>query len=393
LSTVAAAHAAPALAVAAPPERLLFIDNIRWTMIVLVLSMHACVTYSPFGGWYYREHPPASFAEMVVFATYQSVLQAFFMSLLFFVAGYFAAASCDRKGEAHFVRDRLFRLGLPTLVFMLTIGPATEYFLSRSWGGGGFAHQWLRHAANGQFLGGTGPMWFCAALLGFSLVYAGFRLAGRREARIELRDDRRGDLVIVGFIAAMGLASFAVRLGFREGEAVLNMQLGYFPQYILAFAAGPLAYRGAWLTRLPDRLCWRWGLAAVLVGALLFAALIVFGGALQGRTASYGGGLNWVSAGKCLWESTVCVGASLALIAGFRRFFNRQGAVARWMSANAFAVYFIHPPILVGIALLLRGVMLDPLVKAAVLTALAALACFLFVGPLLRRAPMVKAIV
>jgi hypothetical protein len=29
--------------------RLLFIDNVRWTMIILVISMHAADTYSPFG--------------------------------------------------------------------------------------------------------------------------------------------------------------------------------------------------------------------------------------------------------------------------------------------------------------------------------------------------------
>ena len=28
-------------------SRLLFIDNIRWSMIILVLSMHAADTYSP----------------------------------------------------------------------------------------------------------------------------------------------------------------------------------------------------------------------------------------------------------------------------------------------------------------------------------------------------------
>jgi len=33
-------------------SRMLFIDNIRWVIIMLVLSMHAAVTYSNQGGWY-----------------------------------------------------------------------------------------------------------------------------------------------------------------------------------------------------------------------------------------------------------------------------------------------------------------------------------------------------
>ena len=31
--------------------RLLFIDNIRWVMILFVLSMHAAVTYGGHGSW------------------------------------------------------------------------------------------------------------------------------------------------------------------------------------------------------------------------------------------------------------------------------------------------------------------------------------------------------
>ena len=31
--------------------RLPFIDNLRWTMIILVVSMHAAVTYSHLGSW------------------------------------------------------------------------------------------------------------------------------------------------------------------------------------------------------------------------------------------------------------------------------------------------------------------------------------------------------
>ena len=40
---------APTRSEARSATRLLFIDNIRWSMIILVLSMHAVDTYSPFG--------------------------------------------------------------------------------------------------------------------------------------------------------------------------------------------------------------------------------------------------------------------------------------------------------------------------------------------------------
>ena len=94
-------------------ERLLFIDNLRWTMILLVISMHSADTYSPFGNWYYTDRRPLSRAALLGFAAWQMYLQSFFMGLLFFVAGFFVPASFERKGPARFLRDRGYRLGLP----------------------------------------------------------------------------------------------------------------------------------------------------------------------------------------------------------------------------------------------------------------------------------------
>src|SRR5258708_33790322 len=100
------------------------------------------------------------------------------MAVLFFVAGYFSVAAYDRKGLLPFVRDRFFRLGLPTLLYMFVIGPLTQYYLSRTWGTGGFAHQWLLHLTDGGRMAGTGPMGLCAALLMFSIIYALIPFAG-----------------------------------------------------------------------------------------------------------------------------------------------------------------------------------------------------------------------
>ena len=101
------------LATPAATSRVLFIDNIRWSMIILVLSMHAADTYSPFGNWYYVDRQATGFGTALFFGIYQSFLQAFFMAALFFIAGYFAAGAFDRKGFSRFARDRLIRLGLP----------------------------------------------------------------------------------------------------------------------------------------------------------------------------------------------------------------------------------------------------------------------------------------
>lgn len=369
-------------------SRLAFIDNIRWTMIVLVLSMHACDTYSPFGNWYYVDRQKTSFGTAIFFGVYQSFLQAFFMAVLFFIAGYFSAAAYDRKGFSRFLRDRFFRLGLPTLLYMLVIGPLTQYFLSWTWGDGGFGHQWLLHLKDGEWLSETGPMWFCAALLMFAIVYALARLTGWKETRIEPAGDRRDAIAVVAFIAMMAASTFLVRVGVSGNASVLNVHPGDFPQYSLMFAAGVFGYRGNWITEFPARISLLWGSLALALSVPLFAALIVFGGGLQGETAQYAGGFNPVSAGKCLWEALVCVGMGLLMLAIYRRYFDKQGPVARWLSDNAFGVYLIHPPILIGSAILLHPVALGAVAKAILLTFVAAIGSFVASAFVLRQSPL-----
>jgi surface polysaccharide O-acyltransferase-like enzyme len=394
--SIAAAEVETASSVDAGPvqrqgerPRLAFVDNVRWTMIILVLSMHASDTYSPFGNWYFTDRAKASFATVAAFGFYQTFLQAFFMALLFFIAGYFAVPALARRGRAGFIQERFVRLGLPTLLFMLAIGPLTQYFLSRTWGSGGFAYQWLVHLLNGQWLSETGPMWFCAALLAFSLVYA-FAPAPKPEKATE--SSYPGTWGIAAFVLAMASATFVTRIFVPENVAILNMHFGDFPQYILMFAAGTLAWRGRWIERFPARAAFAWLFACLAIALPLFVVLIAAGGALHGVTAPYNGGVTLVSAGKCLFEALVCVGMAMGILALYRSRFDRSGPLSAALSASAFAVYLFHPPVLIAIALGLRGVLLPPLLKALLLTALSAVVAFSLCHFLLRRIPVLKRI-
>jgi peptidoglycan/LPS O-acetylase OafA/YrhL len=373
--------------VRAAGARLAYIDNIRWAMILLVLSMHAADTYSPFGSWYYVERPAIGTAQTLFFLTYQSFLQGFFMALLFFIAGHFTPGSFEAKGAARFVEGRLARLGLPTLLYVAVIGPVTEYYIAHSWRTPhSFAHEMWLYLVRLRFLSGTGPMWFCAALLVFSLIYASWR-----SLAAPAKPPRRRDITaasVAGVVGAIALSTFLVRLAPGSWLSRFNMSLGDFPAYVIMFALGVWTGRTGALDRLADRRA-AW-LGAVLVGAaaLLWPALLVLGGAFHGQRAAFGGGPHWQSAGKALWEALVCVGMSLVVLAVARRRFARQGPLARFMSDQAFAVYVIHPPILIGLALSISALPLPAIPKFLLLWALGALACFALAAPLARRIPV-----
>jgi hypothetical protein len=207
--------ASPAATRTEAPTRLAFVDNVRSGMIVLVLGMHAAVTYSPFGSWFLREHPPLTQAEAMFFLTFQAFLQGFFMALLFFVAGCFTPDAYDRKGAVRFLADRTYRLGLPALLFALIIGPVMRYFLIGSWDTArSFPIAMAAYIASGQVLSGTGPLWFCVALLIFSVGYTLWRLAQPRAFAIRDLTTRH----VVFALLAMAVGTFLTKTVIPGGK-------------------------------------------------------------------------------------------------------------------------------------------------------------------------------
>jgi glucans biosynthesis protein C len=366
------------------PNRLRFVDNLRGLMILLVLSMHACDTYSPFGNWYYKEASPNTLFSAIVFGSYQSFLQAFFMGLLFMIAGFFADRSLARKGRRQFVRDRLWRLGVPTLLYALLIGPLTQHFLSRTWGTDTFPHEWLHHLTDGELLSETGPMWFAAALLLFSLLYALRSVPAISRSSVP---EVPAYATIQLTLLLLAAATFVTRIWFREDRAIFNFHVGDFPQYILMFYLGAQVQRNAWLDGIPSKLANRIAAGNLIIAVGLWFGLLSYGGALQGDVARYGGGANWVSMTKCLWEALVCFGMTFALLISLRSWFDYDTMLSRLVSRNAFAVYLFHPPLLIAAALWLHPLVGPPLFKAALLMLLGSLISFAAAEYLFRRIP------
>lgn len=378
-----------------PATRLLFIDNIRWTMIILVVSMHAADTYSPLGNWYFVDRKPLATGSLLFFAAWQTYLQSFFMGLFFFIAGFFVPRSFDRKGPAQFLRDRAFRLGLPVLFYMFLLGPITEYFVAQSWTSTrptSFANEWLKHIRDGQFLQENGPLWFCLALLIFSVGYAIWRSSNT--VRSQLASARQGmvpgTVALIGFGLIMAVLTFLVRAA--HPGSPFNLPLRDFAQYILLFSVGILAFRRNWLPELSYASGMRWLTVALSFGFAAWLTLLLAGGALRGKASTFSGGWHWQSAAFASWESLTCVALCYGLLVLFRDKCNKQGPLARFLSQNAFSVYVFHPPILIVAARLLHGLMWQPVLNFLVLTSIAVGASFVLSAAVFRRVPLLRRI-
>ncbi|NBE95021.1 hypothetical protein FE391_27985 [Nonomuraea sp. KC401] len=62
--------------------------------------------------------------------------------------------------------------------------------------------------------------------------------------------------------------------------------------------------------------------------------------------------------------------------AGFAERLSRQGRLRRFLSAHAFTVYVIQPPVLVALGYALSGVEAPAIAKAALLTAIGLALCW-----------------
>jgi glucan biosynthesis protein C len=363
--------------------RIAYIDNIRWTVIAMVVLMHACVTYSGMGSWFYVEKTTQDIASTLVFGIYQSFAQAFFMGLLFFLAGTLVPAAYDRKGFPRFVADRVVRLGVPSLVFMLILDPLTNIIRKVGTGEGvawaGFFSGYRDFVLSGRFLGASGPMWFAVALLIFSIVYAVVRLvadlvrsrAPRQAAAQRTFTARAINIGVACVIALIALIAFLVRLVQPLGTSVMNMQLGYFSSYVVLFVAGLWAGRNGLLAAIPAQVGRAWLWVSIGVGLPVWMILLGLGGALEGKQDLFAGGWHWQAAGNAIWESFFCVAFSLGLLTVYRERVNMKNRLTGLLSYTGFGVYAFHAPILVGASMLLLSVAMHPLAKALAAAGLA----------------------
>lgn len=376
--------------------RLAFVDNLRILLVILVILQHLAITYGGEGVWHYYEGR-ADTITAIVLTLFIAFNQAFFMGFFFLIAAYFVPRSLERKGCTQFLRDRLLRLGVPLVLQLLVVAPLLSYGLGITiWGFDGSFWTYIGDYWKKYELLDVGPLWFVEALLMFSVAYAlWWWLAKPSAAEVGTGNAAPGDGVIAVSALVLGLITFVVRIWLPVGWsfAPLGFQFPHFPQYISLFIVGTIAYRRGWLPSICEDtargVLWRRVVAFLIAIA---PVLFVAGGALQGSTAAFRGGLHWQALTYALWEQFLCVGLVISLLVTFRRRFDRQGRLARAMSGSAYAVYICHAAILVTVSIGLRNIEVYPLLKFVLASLVSLPICFV-VGRLVTGLPIARRIV
>jgi hypothetical protein len=368
------ATAVPDSEIAAPParQRLIYLDNLKIVLIAGVIACHATLIYGPGGGWlgYHEGHPGV--LETLILGIPGMLGGLFWLGVFFLIAGMFVPKSLQRKGTWTFSEERIIHLGIPLVVYAVLVMPLLQYVVVRVLGQSNQSPwSWV---VNHIFPLYAGPLWFVGALMIFSVAYAIYdRLwpgRPRGNATITLRG-------IVLLALAIGVFSFLFRLVWPiYSDQFLGLHLWQWPQYVLLFWAGAWAAERGWPT-LSDRL-WRGCGYTILAAAVLGSVLILaaYKGLLPSDPGLYSGGWHWEAIFAPAIEGALAVAGTMWLLGYFRRHLNSMFPFGKQLIRSYYGAYVIQAPVVLGLALALRGLNMATELKFLVVAPLGIVAAF-----------------
>lgn len=369
-------------------KREYYIDRLRIFLISLVFFHHSAIAFGASGGWYYiTPHATTGYVQLIL-SVCMATDQAFFMSLFFFISALLMPVSFDRKGFLKFMKDRLVRLGIPLIVYILLINPTIVFAIykhlgktSESWPN----FVWMIDTQRP----GCGPMWFVLALLIFETVYALYRRFLEKSVQEKPEGRPPSALKIILFIIGTGLLAFIIRSFYPAGKNFFGLQFGYFVLYVAMYLVGIIASRNNWLEQFTLRQAKPWFIAslAAIPAILITLALSRTPGAMN----DFSGGLNPRALVYAMWEPVICVGFCFFLLMFFKKHLNTSGKLVLTLSADSYTVYVFHPLVVVGFTILSEQVPIPPLARLVLALVLGIPICFL-TAHLIRKIPGVQTV-
>ncbi|MBA3029585.1 MAG: acyltransferase family protein [Desulfobacteraceae bacterium] len=349
----------------APLSHLPFLDNLRSWMVVMVLIFHSGASYgSGVKFWPFHEANPSKFIDL-----FMMIGDVFMMAILFFIAGYFAIPSWQKRGSQGFIKEKVRRLMIPWLVVITLVLPFLDYIhyhfqegvnghpvISYGWywmlsmkNMAEFHFGWMEMST---YLNMTEHfyqryMWFVSLLFLFFVVSAGiFEIKKRRRSSVvcDMPDKisayyglaKAGLLTIVLFaVIRFFIYPEFMGMGWFSLGNILQFQFGKLVIYAVYFGLGCHAFSGKWFEGRSDfGKLWLWG----LVCFLLFVANMVVMMPLSRAEAPHLGLKIAFVVLYPLWVLSF-LGVFTALAS---KYWNRSTPFNRELAANSYDMYLVH---------------------------------------------------
>lgn len=299
-----------------------FLDNIRWSMILLVMAYHVGYFYNNVG--ILGGIPGAENLPLV--DTLCAFVYPWFMVLLFLVSGVCARYALERRTAKAFLGERARKLLVPSTLGLFVIHWATGWLNIKMGGGLAYIPAFLVYPIS--VISGVGPLWFAHSLFLFSAALLVLRKLDQKDRLWTLGGKVRGwmlPLLCLPLWAAAQVGNLPVLTMYRFGIYFAAFLMGY-----LVLSHEPIQKK---LTSMALPL----GAAALLCG-------IVWTAGIAGKNFTEDSVL------RCLFTNVYAWLAALAVFALMARYGNRETPVTRYLGANSYGFYVLHYPVMLWIA-------------------------------------------
>ncbi|HSM70874.1 MAG TPA: acyltransferase family protein [Anaerolineales bacterium] len=360
--------------------RLFFFDNLRSLMVILVLIFHSGASYgSMVSFWPFHDPNPMEFIDILMLLG-----DVFMMTILFFVAGYFALDTIQKKGSKNFLMGKVMRIGIPWLAITVLVLPVLDYihyatqsnnvgFVPRNFG----MHWWLSMRKIAEFKIGRMHMseylnmtdhfyqrymWFLSLLLLLFIIFTIFYKATRNQGWYAEKDttSRKSIRFVLAGTALLSIALFSIvklfvsspdnpfdMVWFSLGN-ILQFELAKLAFYVPCFGLGVYARARKWFTEGRD--IGRPGVWGWIVFVLLILNMFV------GRAMTRSLEPSWILQIAFLALYPLWTLSFLGFFISFAA--NRWNASSRFnreLASNSYGMYLAHYVFVMTLPLLLSG--------------------------------------
>jgi Acyltransferase family len=339
-------------------SRLYFLDNLRSFLIFLVIVIHAGIVYesSGFGEALWLVHDPATNDTSGLF---NLIIDMFVMFVLFFISGYLAPGSANRKTNGAFILAKLKRLLIPWVIAVFTLIPIYNYLFLHTRGLP--LDNWRAYF---HFLEGTTNqnwLWFLPVLFAFELIFLLMHRLDWIPTKLPVK-------AAIALVTILGFA-YGYQMVVFGGNGWTKTFLFDFQNerlfiYFLFFLLGTVCYHQNVFAKKPKKTLF------IVLSATAWIPMDVYIFAIIHQFLHPGEYIFSFYVDHAIIQFSLLITVLVMLyllIAMFWFWFDKEGPIRRELNRNSYGVYIIHMVVIGGIALLLINVAVPSLLKHLIL--------------------------
>lgn len=350
-----------------------YIDNIRWITVIIVVIYHVFFMYNG-----QTEGVIGPFREVQYQDAVQYLLYPWFMVLLFVISGMCARYYLEGHTTGEFLRTRTRKLLVPSTVGLLVFQWILGYYnmaISN-------AFETMRSAMDqtvpegtirtiqyiSMVLSGTGPLWYIQVLWVLSVLLIPIRAVEKDRLYNVCKNAASWflALLVIPLYGAAQILNTPVITVYRFGIYGMSFLIGY---YVLSH------------DRVVERLSRYWMIFMGVSLCLAVAYVIVYFGENYAIEPVVNSPLS-ISYAWCM---------VLSVIAAMKKYGDRTGRFAAWMSQKSWGLYIFHYLVLAATAYYLHVYAPDmPAVLCYLLVAAAAFGGALLLNEIISRIPILR---